>query len=171
MVTSSSFITVVSFILFNIGIHRVKSFSIPNHSLNHVASNSKSSLHATWSNGQAIQEYQDFLASGKQEIEKLKDCPSVIVKPLNQASPANLMVDALMSLGNGDDVVIPPLSPMPQLVDGRESFPIYIAVPPNELDEFIKYLPEDWKPRREDFVFLSGGNLFGCIEPILKNYG
>lgn len=135
-----------------------------------LAAASKTSLQATWSNGQAIREYQDFLASGKQEIEKQNDCPSVIVQSSNPNSSTTPMVEALISLGQGNDVVITPSSPLPQLVDNKESFPIYIVVPPNELEDFIKNLPDDWKLKREDFIFLSGGNICGVIEPILKTY-
>ncbi len=81
------------------------------------------------------------------------------------------MVEALVSLGNGDDIVLTPTSPMPQMVGNRDSFPIYVALPPSELNDFIKNLPDDWKPKREDFVFLSGGSICGVIEPILKSYG
>lgn len=130
-----------------------------------------SSLAATWSNGQAVKEYQDFLASGKQELDKESDGPSVIVRTTNPSSRSNLMVDALYSLGNADDVVLYPNSPMPPLLGYRESFPIYVALPPNEIEDFIKNLPDDWRPKREDFVFLSGGDICGVIEPILKKYG
>lgn len=132
---------------------------------------SSSPLWATWSNGQAVKEYQDFLASGKQEIEKENDCPSVIVRSSNPMSRANLLVDALFYFGQGNDIVLTPTSPLPHMVGEKESFPIYVALPPNELDDFIKNMPDDWKPRRDDLVFLSGGNICGVIEPILKRYG
>ena len=64
-----------------------------------------------------------------------------------------------------------PGTPLPLTIDDRDSYPIYIALPPQELNDFLKTLPEDWKPRIEDFVFLSGGPLCGVIEPILKKYG
>lgn len=153
----------------------ISSFSIsqsqPLHGRSISTYSSKTSLLATWSNGQAVKEYQDFLASGKQEINKEKDCPSVIVKSSNPNSSSNPMVDALIALGNGEDVVLTPTSPMPHMVGNKESFPIYVAVPPYELNDFIKNLPDDWKTRRDDFVFLSGGNICGVIEPILKTYG
>lgn len=141
-------------------------------SISHSSSNS--ALKATWSNGQAIKEYQDFLASGKQEIERESDGPSVIVKsgsPTADSSPSALMVTAIASLGTGDDVVLTPGSPLPPTMGNRESYPIYVVVPPSELHDFIKNLPDDWKPRREDFVFLSGGKICGVIEPVLKDYG
>jgi hypothetical protein len=127
-------------------------------------------IQATWSNGQAIKEYQDFLASGKQEIDMASDGPSLIVKSAS-SNASNLMVEALTSIGNEFDAVITPGAAMPTMLGDRESFPIYITIPPMELDEFLKNLPDDWKPRREDFIFLSGGKQYGVIEPILKTYG
>mmetsp|Transcript_25792 Transcript_25792/g.39525 ORF Transcript_25792/g.39525 Transcript_25792/m.39525 type:complete len:387 (-) Transcript_25792:101-1261(-) len=137
------------------------------------SSSTTSSLKATWSNGQAIKEYQDFLASGKQEIEKEEDGPSVIVKSgtLNEDHPFSLIPIAISSLRNGDDVIVTPGSPLPLSMGDKESYPIYIAVPPFELDQFITSLPDDWKLRRDDFVFLSGGKICGVIEPILKKHG
>lgn len=131
---------------------------------------STSSLMATWSNGQAIKEYQDFLASGKQEINKEEDGPSVIVK--SAVSPTSLIADAIASLNpEKNDIVLTPGTPLPAMIGNRESYPIYVAVPPQELRDFIKGLPDDWKSRASDFVFLSGGNLCGVIEPILKEFG
>jgi hypothetical protein len=134
-------------------------------------------LGATWSNGQAIKEYQDFLASGKQEIDLTKDCPSVIVvsPDFDPSDPyKSTMVDMFFSLGNGDDIVVQPGDELPSIVTENNevlSYPIYIAIPPFELEEFLQNLPEEWKPRREDFVFLSGGDYCGVIEPILRNGG
>ena len=154
-------------------IHQTDCFSIPIPSNNvHITNKpSKTSLQATWSNGQAIREYQDFLASGKQEVDRTDDCPSLIVRSLDPRTPANFMVDAFFALGSGDDVVITTDSPMPQMVGNKESFPIYICLPPMELNSFIQNLPDDWKSKREDFIFLSGGDICGVIEPILKPYG
>ena len=130
------------------------------------------SLEATWSNGQAIREYQDFLASGKQEIEKKEDTASVIVKSVQHASLTNTVGDVIASLNpKKSDLLLFPTEPLPVTLDGKESYPIYVAIPPTELELFIKTLPDDWKAKREDFVFLSGGPQCGCIEPILKDYG
>lgn len=126
---------------------------------------------ATWSNGQAIREYQDFLASGKQEISKESDGPSLIVKSPRVNPAYDGLVHAICSLGKGNDVIISSTDEIPSLVGSHENFPIYVAIPPYELDDFIKSLPESWKLRTDDFVFLSGGNLCGVVEPILKSYG
>jgi len=64
-----------------------------------------------------------------------------------------------------------PGTTLPQSLGDRDSYPIYIALPPQELNDFLQTLPDDWKPRLGDFVFLSGGPLCGVIEPILKRYG
>lgn len=130
------------------------------------------SLKATWSNGQAIQEYQDFLATGKQEIEKEEDGPSVIVISASTNRPINFVAEAIASMNDQEtDVIVRPGEPLPLELGERQSYPIYVAVPPHELDDFIRTLPEDWLPRREDFVFLSGGPKCGVIEPILKTHG
>lgn len=170
--------------LFNTIINPINSFSISPTNLvsksivknpydaSSTSTSSSTSLHATWSNGQAVKEYQDFLASGKQEIEKEKDGASIIVKSTNPTSPTTPIVDALVKLGNGDDIILTPNEPLPQsMAQGMTSYPIYIAIPPHELHDFIKNLNDDWKVRIEDFVFLSGGPICGVIEPILKTYG
>ncbi len=139
-------------------------------SLRHPSS--ETSLKATWSNGQAIKEYQDFLATGKQEIEKEEDGPSVFVVSATTNSPINLIAETIAVMNDQkNDVFVRPGEPLPAELGGRTSYPIYVAVPPFELDDFIKNLPDDWKPKREDFVFLSGGAACGVIEPILKSYG
>ena len=135
-------------------------------------SETETALKATWSNGQAIQEYQDFLASGKQEIEKKPDGPSVIVISAISNPPINFIAEAIAFMNDKKtDVIMRPGEPLPAELGDQESYPIYVAVPPNELDDFIKTLPKEWEPRREDFVFLSGGPRCGVIEPILKSHG
>lgn len=144
------------------------------------------SLKATWSNGQAIKEYQDFLASGKQEIMLENDSASVIVTSLKKYhtdTSANV-VNALYNFGGTDDVVLimdvkeesdgsiseVALPSLPDSLAGEVAYPIYIALPPNQLELFIMSLTDEWKPRISDFVFLSGG-VCGVIEPILKRAG
>lgn len=128
-----------------------------------------SPLRATWSNGQAIREYQDFLSSGKQEIDMEKDGPSLIVTPSDPESPVQRMVQSLIKLGEDNDIVVTPGSPLPTTLPS--TYPIYVVLPPYEVKSFIQTLPDDWKERREDLVFLSGGPIFGCIEPILREFG
>jgi hypothetical protein len=130
---------------------------------------SSTRLFNTWSNGQAIKEYQDFLETGNQDVELKRDRPSIIVTPL--FAEDSRLVDAVVALGEGEDALIKPGTPMPEEYAGQDSFPIYICVPPSELDEFLNYLPDEWKAKMSDFVFFSGGKLCGCIEPTLKRYG
>lgn len=125
---------------------------------------------ATWSNGQAIQEYKDFLATGKSELEKEDDGPSVVVQSANPLKITPL-TDAISALGNGDDVVLTPRESLPRLLGGRTSYPIYITVPPYDLKEFIQNLNNEWKARAEDFVFFSGTKVCGVVEPILREFG
>jgi len=118
----------------------------------------------------AIKEYQDFLASGKQEITLEKDGTSVIVKSATQ--PTSLLADSIACLNpTKDDIILTPGETLPASIDDRVSYPIYITLPPQELNDFLKNLSPEWKPRIGDFVFLSGGPLCGVIEPILKKYG
>jgi len=133
-------------------------------------STSGSALMATWSNGQAIKEYQDFLATGKQEIEMKPDGPSIIVT--GDTKIMTPLVRAMVNLGGGEDVVIPMATlDLPESLAGRTEYPIYIAVPPPNLAEFLENLPDDWMARRADMVFFSGGPHCGCIEPVLKKFG
>jgi len=129
---------------------------------------------ATWSNGQAIREYQEFLATGKQEVEMREDCPSVIVASPHD-TPAQKIVEGILSLGTGDDVVVYPGAELPTTMgEGKrtiDSFPIYIALPPYQLEAFLATLPDSWKEKMEDFVFFSGGDICGCNENVLKRFG
>lgn len=127
-------------------------------------------IRATWSNGQAIKEYQDFLATGKSEIFKEDDGPSVIVRSANPACTTQL-IDAIITLGHGDDVVLTPQDSPPPGMGERASYPIYIALPPYELREFIQNLNDEWKARANDFIFFSGTKICGVIEPILRDFG
>lgn len=139
------------------------------------SSSSTTILQATWSNGQAVREYQDFLASGRQEIPKEADGPSVIVVSSkdDKNNPSSPLARALFSLNpQQNDVIVTPQDPLPVAMGtNRESYPIYIAVPPQELKDFITQLSDSWKEKREDFIFLSGGPFAGVIEPVLKDYG
>jgi len=92
---------------------------------------------ATWSNGQAIQEYKDFLDTGESELRKEDDGPSIIVQSASSTTP---LTDAIHGLGNGDDVILTPSETLPLSLEGREAYPIYITLPPYELKEFIKNL-------------------------------
>lgn len=123
---------------------------------------------ATWSDSRAVREYQDFLASGKQVIEKTSDGASVIVRPVD--GPCEL-ADALIKMGMGDDIVVTPGQELSDSVGGAETYPIYITIPPTQLKEFLTSIPDSFKARREDFVFFSGGLTYGNIEGILKDYG
>jgi len=123
---------------------------------------------ATWSNGQAIQEYKDFLDTGESELRKEDDGPSIIVQSASSTTP---LTDAIHGLGNGDDVILTPSETLPLSLEGREAYPIYITLPPYELKEFIKNLNDEWKARAEDFVFFSGTKVCGVVEPVLREFG
>jgi len=127
---------------------------------------------ATWSDARAVLEYQAFLASGKQEIEKEDDGPSVIVAPSPTSQyGTNELADALALMGMGDDIIITPDQELPSGLGQRSSYPIYLTLPPHDLDDFLMNMPDSFKERREDIVFFSGGLKYGNIEGILKDRG
>jgi hypothetical protein len=134
----------------------------------------KSLKMATWSDSRAVQEYQAFLASGRQDIEKRPDLPSVIIRLNNNDSGMdsyNDMANAIFKMGLGDDVVLVPGQDPPTSIGGFTEYPIYITLPPQELLNFLKNLSPSLEARREDFVFLSGGLQYGNIENVLKDTG
>jgi len=131
---------------------------------------SHTSLQATWSDPKAVREYQDFLASGKSELELMPDKASVIIKPPEGGDEE--LANALLAMGMGDDVVLRPGDDLPEAVDGSEDFPIYITLRPPELVDFLNNLPESFGyDRRDNFVFVAGGPKYGNIEDLLKTKG
>ena len=139
---------------------------------NHAASMnsaSKTSLHmATWSDSKAVKDYQEFLETGKAEPDMARDCASVIiVEPETYCH----LADALYTMGMGDDIAISPYQDLPEEMDGNPSYPIYITLPPNRVAEFLVNLPESYLQRADDFVFFSGGLVYGNIEDVLREYG
>lgn len=161
---------VITVAIFMAGVASSRGFTIPTGVSPSLAPHSSSALGATWSNGQAIREYQDFLATGKSELDKEDDGPSVIVRSANPSSVTPL-TDAIGALGNGDDVVLTPDESLPPSLGERPSYPIYVTVPPYELREFLQDLNDEWKARAEDFVFFSGTKVCGVIEPVLREFG
>lgn len=116
-----------------------------------------------------VRDYQNFLSSGKQEIELTADCPSVILKPFESSTP---LAEVLVAMGiGGDDMVLTPDQDLPQSLGGRSEFPIYITLPPSQIGDFLTNLPESYKTRLDDFVFFAGGLEYGNIEDILKERG
>ena len=109
------------------------------------------------------------MSTGKSELEKEEDGPSIIVQ---SSKPANFLplTQAIVGLGKGDDVVLYPSDSLPSSLGDRSSYPIYICLPPYELKDFIQNLNEEWKSRAEDFVFFSGGYC-GVVEPVLREFG
>lgn len=123
---------------------------------------------ATWSDSKAVMQYQDFLASGKQEIELTPDGPSVIIVPKDGQ---NEISKALKEMGKGDDLVITIDETLPSEMGGKKEYPIYITLPPTELRDFLKNLRKDQEDREDDFVFFSGGPYYANIEDLLKDFG
>jgi hypothetical protein len=116
----------------------------------------------------AVQDYQNFLNSGRQQLDLTRDCPSVIVIPPEEITP---LARALFLMGMGDDFILTPEQDLPDILEGNPDYPIYITLPPTQLEEFLTYLPESFKNRVDDFVFFSGGLEYGNIEDILKERG
>jgi hypothetical protein len=104
------------------------------------------------------------------ESKKLKlkrDQPSVIITQ-DSSTPTEL-AQALITMGYGDDMVISYGEEMPR--HAAAEYPIYVTIPPTQLADFIRNMPESYKDRVEDMVFFSGGLSNGNIEDILKTYG
>ena len=163
--TSMTIVAVILLAMMSAG--RVTAFTLyPSWRRADVVSSSLSTLYmATWSDSRAVREYQDFLASGQQEIVMTPDRPSVIVRPAEGSSE---LAEGLFAMGYGNDVVITPDQELPL---SEEPYPIYITIPPMQLKQFLTTLPDSFRERRDDFVFFSGGLTFGNIEKVLKDYG
>jgi hypothetical protein len=125
-------------------------------------------LNAVWSDGKAVRDYQEFLASGKQEVELTADVPSVIIKSLTESSE---LARGMINMGMGDDIVLTPDQELPDTVGGSSEYPIYVTVPPTQLADFLDNLSASYKDRVDDFVFFSGDLQYGNIEDLLKERG
>jgi len=139
---------------------------------------------ATWSDARAVREYQDFLATGKSEIEKRKDGPCMIITLSEENNnemiiASRAMGHALYEMGMGDDIVMTPeqllINEVPSSIGGRTEYPIYITLPPTHLKIFLlndAIIKTKLYDRTDDFVFLSGGGAcYGNIEKVLKDTG
>ena len=147
-------------------------------------------LHTTWSNGQAVQGYQDFLSSGKQELELTVDTGSVFIYGNPTYDPYNNIINAFLSMGRigpYEDIVLSSsalssqqqfdenggsnMPELPETLNGQTEYPIYICIPPTQLGVFLDNLSPSYMNRIDDFVFFSGGFEFGNIEDVLKERG
>ncbi|VEU34987.1 unnamed protein product [Pseudo-nitzschia multistriata] len=145
-----------------------------------TASSSSTMLQmATWSDSKAVKEYQNFLSSGAQEIVLKDDSPSVIVVSPNEAdlefNELNPLAQALMHMGNGDDIILSPYQPLPEVLgEGERStseYPIYITLPPQEIAPFLDNVDDVYENRQFDFCFFAGGFQYGNIEELLQERG
>lgn len=141
-----------------------------------TAPSSSSSLRmATWSDSKAVKEYQEFLESGEQEITLKEDGPSIILVSPNEAdlefNELNPLAQALMHMGNGDDIILSPYQPLPEYLGELSEYPIYLTLPPQEIEPFLDNLDEAYQERQMDFCFFAGGFQYGNIEDILKERG
>eukprot|EP00586_Coscinodiscus_wailesii_P018895 CAMPEP_0172515594 /NCGR_PEP_ID=MMETSP1066-20121228/269288_1 /TAXON_ID=671091 /ORGANISM="Coscinodiscus wailesii, Strain CCMP2513" /LENGTH=398 /DNA_ID=CAMNT_0013296709 /DNA_START=119 /DNA_END=1315 /DNA_ORIENTATION=+ len=148
----------------------------PPHSITHPphpTKNSLTKLGVSWSNGQAIQEYQDFLSGKSQNLNDRDDGPSLIItgNPDAANDNNNLLLDALLKLNpNNDDIVIRPGDPLPATVAGRDEFPIYVTAPPSQLSSILSSnLSNNWDAKRDDLVFFTTDK--GNVEEVLRRYG
>lgn len=130
---------------------------------------------ATWSDSKAVKEYQDFLSSGAQEIILKEDCPSVIIVSPAEAdlefNELNPLAQALMHMGNGDDMILSPYQPLPEFLGESSEYPIYLTLPPQEMEPFLDSLDKAYEDRQSDFCFFAGGFQYGNIEEILQTRG
>lgn len=144
-------------------------FTVGRHQITLKNGESSSALNmATWSDSKAVEEYKTFLDTGMSEPDKKSDCASVIImQPDVQCD----LAEAIYIMGMGDDMVIAPYDFLPEQINGNYEYPIYITLPPWSLAEFIVNLPQNYLDRAQDFVFFSGGLVYGNIEDVLKDYG
>lgn len=130
---------------------------------------------ATWSDSKAVKDYQDFLSSGAQEIKLKDDCPSVIIVSPQEVdlefTELNPLAQALMQMGNGDDVILSPYQPLPETMGESSEYPIYLTLPPQEIAPFLDNIDKSYEDRQSDFCFFAGGFQYGNIEEILKDRG
>ena len=130
---------------------------------------------ATWSDSKAVKDYQDFFSSGAQEIKLKDDCPSVIIVSPKEAdlefTELNPLAQALMQMGNGDDVILSPYQALPETLGGSSDYPIYLTLPPQEIAPFLDSIDKSYEDRNEDFCFFAGGFQYGNIEETLKDRG
>ena len=130
---------------------------------------------ATWSDSKAVMEYQNFLSSGAQEIILKEDCPSVIVVSPKEAdlefTELNPLAQALMHMGSGEDIILSPYQPLPESLGGQSEYPIYLTLPPQEMEPFLDSLDKAYEDRQSDFCFFAGGFQYGNIEEILQSRG
>lgn len=130
---------------------------------------------ATWSDSKAVKDYQDFLSSGAQEIKLKDDCPSVIIVSPQEVdlefTELNPLAQALMQMGNGDDVILSPYQPLPETLGESSEYPIYLTLPPQEIAPFLDNIDKSYEDRQSDFCFFAGGFQYGNIEEILKDRG
>ena len=126
----------------------------------------QTALSATWSDSKAVKDYQDFLNSGRQEVERASDQTSVIIHDgTNMALAA-----CLQATGMGDDICLTPDQALPDQINGSPDYPIYITLPPYSLGGFLSNLGDTYKQRNDNFCFFSGG-FMGNIEDVLKERG
>lgn len=191
--TSSFITTAVIALLGLVGRHPTALAFAPSGNVRHASSltlasatppsvSSSSRLHmATWSDSRAVKDYQDFLSSGQQELQLKPDGPSVIIISPAEAGlefhQLNPTAQALLYMGRGDDVVVTPFQPLPDVLGESEEgvplseYPIYITLPPQEVQPFLQNLDPAYDERNEDFCFFSGGLQYGNIEEVLKDNG
>ena len=154
-------------------------FAPPAVTLRTTSSSSSSSLQAVWSDSKAVKEYQEFLDSGEQEITLKEDCPSVIIVSPNEADlefdELNPLAQALMRMGSGDDIILSPYQPLPETLGEGEyatsEYPIYLTLPPQEIEPFLDNVDEVYENRQTDFCFFTGGFQYGNIEETLQSRG
>jgi hypothetical protein len=126
-----------------------------------------------------VQDYQNFLSSGKQEIELLPDTTSVFIHDSSNPEIAdhygkiiNVLIGMRTDQSESDVVLSSSFEhPLPEQLNGQSEYPIYITIPPAQLGSFLDSLPSSYMDRIDDFVFFSGGFEFGNIEDVLKERG
>ena len=81
------------------------------------------------------------------------------------------LAKALVEMGMGDDMILTPDQDLPPSLGERSEYPVYITLPPSQIEAYLMNLPESYKARVDDFVFFAGGLDYGNIEDVLRDRG
>ena len=119
------------------------------------------------------------------------DTGSVFIYGNPTYDPYNNIINAFLSMGRigqhedvvlsssvassqqqqGDDDIGSAIPELPETLNGKTEYPIYICIPPTQLGYFLDNLSPSFMNRIDDFVFFAGGFEFGNIEDVLKERG
>jgi hypothetical protein len=116
-------------------------------------------------------EYNAYFGAPEGSVPETAAAWKQAERPMNTAPGTETLAKALFDMGLGGDMVLFPGQPLPDVLEGATSYPIYITLPPWHIRPFLDHLPPSYEARSDDFVFFSGGPYYGNIEDVLKDKG